>query len=177
MKFQETPLKGAWIITPEPIEDERGFFARMFCANEFENRGLKKNLAQCSISYNRKKGTLRGMHFQASPHAEAKLVTCIKGAIYDVIVDMRVESPTYMQWAAFELDENKQQGLYIPEGCAHGFQTLLDECKIMYMISEFYYPESTRGFRWDDPVIGIQWPETADRIISEKDCSWLGFPK
>ncbi|NOR48471.1 MAG: dTDP-4-dehydrorhamnose 3,5-epimerase [Methanosarcinaceae archaeon] len=168
MKFIETRLKGAFIIEPDRLEDERGFFARTFCQKEFEAHGLNPRMVQCNISYNKHKGTLRGMHYQAAPMAEAKLVRCTRGAIYDVIIDLRPESPTYCQWLAEELNAENSKMIYIPEGFSHGFQTLEDDTEVFYQMSEFYSPEHTRGVRWDDPVFGVEWPLNA-KIISEKD--------
>jgi len=192
MRFTETKLKGAYIIEPEPIADERGFFARTFCAREFEAHGLNPRLAQCNISYNARRGTLRGMHYQAAPHQEAKLVRCTRGAIYDVIIDLRPGSPTFMQWLAVVLTALNSQPstlnlqpppltppagsmLYIPEGFAHGFQTLEDETEVFYQMSEFYHPECARGVRWDDPAFGIVWPDTVSRIISVRDQGYVLF--
>ena len=174
MKFSETPLPGAFVIDIEPMQDERGFFARSWCKNEFQDHGLNPNLVQCNISFNQKKGTLRGMHYQAAPHEEAKLVRCTRGAIYDVIVDLRVDSPAYRKCYACELTAENRRSLYIPEGFAHGFQTLQDNTEVFYQMSEFYYPESARGFRWDDPSFGLEWPE-AERIISPKDLQYQGY--
>lgn len=168
MKFIETKLKGACIIEPERLEDERGFFARSFCQNEFEAHGLNPRVVQCNISYNKREGTLRGMHYQVAPMAEAKLVRCTRGAIYDVIIDLRPESPTYCQWAPVELTADNRGMLYIPEGFAHGFQTLEDDTEVLYQMSEFYTPDCVRGVRWDDPAFGIEWPLNT-KIISEKD--------
>ena len=168
MKFIETRLKGAFIIEPERLEDERGFFARTFCHKEFEAHGLNPRMVQCNISYNKHKGTLRGMHNQAAPMAEAKLVRCTRGAIYDVIIDLRPESPTYCQWLAEELNAENSKMIYIPEGFVHGFQTLEDDTEVFYQMSEFYSPEHARGVRWDDLVFGIEWPLNT-KIISEKD--------
>lgn len=168
MKFTETKLKGAYIIELEPIEDERGFFARSFCQKEFGKYGVHFRIAQCNISYNKKKGTLRGMHYQAPPYEEAKIVSCIKGAIYDVIIDLRKDSPAYCQWFAVELTAKNHRMLYVPKGFAHGFQTLEDFTEMFYQMSEFYSPEHTRGVRWDDSVFGIEWPLNT-KIISEKD--------
>ena len=168
MKFIETRLKGAFIIEPERLEDERGFFARTFCQKEFEAHGLNSKIVQCNISYNKRKGTLRGMHYQAAPMAEAKLVSCTRGAIYDVIIDLRPKSPTYCQWIADELNTENRKMIYILEGFAHGFQTLEDDTEVFYHMSEFYSPEHARGVRWDDPVFGIEWPLNT-KIISEKD--------
>ena len=177
MRFTETKLKDAYIIELEPIEDKRGFFARSFCQEEFKKLGLNFDIVQSSISYNKKKGTLRGMHYQKAPHEEAKLVRCITGAIYDVIIDLRVGSPTRCQWIAFELTAKNYKALYIPEGLAHGFQTLEDETVVFYQISQFYHPECERGIRWDDSIFKIEWPEVNKRIISDKDQSYLDFMK
>ena len=174
MIFKETKLKGTFVIEPERIEDERGFFARTFCRNEFEAHGLNPHLVQCSVSFNKKKGTLRGMHYQVSPHQETKLVRCTAGAIYDVMLDLRPISPTFRQWLSAELTGENQRMLYIPEGVAHGFQTLQDEAEVLYQMSEFFYPECARGVRWDDPKFGIEWPR-AERIISERDRAYPDF--
>lgn len=171
MIFRETSLGGAFIIEPERIEDARGYFARTWCRDEFAARGLSSDLAQCSVSFNARKGTVRGMHFQAVPHAEVKLVRCTRGAIFDVIVDLRPGSPTRYQWTAVELGEEDQQLLYIPEGFAHGFQTLEDRCEVFYQISEPYHPECARGVRWDDPAFGIRWPLEVS-MISARDRSY-----
>jgi dTDP-4-dehydrorhamnose 3,5-epimerase len=177
MKLSETKLKGAYIIEIEPVTDERGFFARSFCANEFEKHGLNPRIVQCNISYNKKRATLRGMHYQVAPYEEAKLVSCIKGAIYDVIIDLRPDSPTYCQWFAVELTAHRSpltapsKMLYIPEGFAHGFQTLEDDTVVYYQMSEFYHPECARGVRWDDKAFGIEWP-MPNPIMSERDKSF-----
>ncbi len=170
MIFTETPLKGAYIIELERIEDERGFFARSWCAAEFAEHGLNPNLAQCNLSFNKKKGTLRGMHYQAAPHEEAKLVRCTKGAIYDVIIDLRPDLPTFKQWFGVELTAENRKALYIPEGFAHGFQTVKDNTEVFYQMSEFYHPESDRGVRYDDPAFGIEW-SSANITVSPKDIS------
>jgi len=168
MIFTETKIKGVYIIGPELLTDERGFFARSFCKEEFQKHGLDTDIVQCNISYNKKKGTLRGMHYQVPPFEEAKIVSCTKGSIYDVVVDLRRESLTYCQWVSTELSEKNFKMMYIPKGCAHGFQTLEDEAIVYYQMTEFFHPECARGVRWDDPAIGIIWPVPA-RIISEKD--------
>lgn len=168
MKFSETALKGAFIIEPERIEDERGFFARTFCRREFEARGLNPDLVQCSISFNHQRATLRGMHYQSAPHAEAKLVRCTRGAIYDVIIDLRPQSPTFRRWVAVDISAENHLMVYVPEGFAHGFQTLQDETEVSYHISEFYSPERARGVRWNDPAFAIGWP-IADPVISARD--------
>jgi dTDP-4-dehydrorhamnose 3,5-epimerase len=174
MLFTETKLKGAFIIDPEQIVDERGFFARTWCRNEYADHGLSITLAQCNISYNAKRATLRGMHYQAAPHAETKLVRCTMGAIYDVIIDLRPESPTLKQWVAVELSAMNRRMLFIPEGFAHGFQTLEDHSEVFYQISEFYAPAYARGVRWDDPAFGVVWPE-APGVIGERDRSYRDF--
>jgi dTDP-4-dehydrorhamnose 3,5-epimerase len=174
MIFIETKLNGSFIIDPERNEDERGFFARTWCQRELAEHDLNSNLAQCSISFNRKKGTLRGMHYQIAPHEEAKLVRCTRGAIYDVIIDLRPGSPTFTQWVAAELSATNHRMMYVPEGFAHGFQTLEDETEVFYQISEFYAPEYARGARWNDPMFGIQWP-SADRTISTRDATYPDF--
>ncbi|MBU4220126.1 MAG: dTDP-4-dehydrorhamnose 3,5-epimerase [Euryarchaeota archaeon] len=174
MKFIETKLKGAHIIEPQRLEDERGFFARTFCQKEFEGHGLNPRLVQCSISYNKRKGTLRGMHYQVEPMAEAKLVRCTRGAIFDVIIDLRPDSLTYCQWIAVELNEDNHLMLYVPEGCAHGFQTLTDDTEVLYQISEFYAPEFAHGVRWNDPVFSIEWP-ISNPVLYDKDRSYKGF--
>jgi dTDP-4-dehydrorhamnose 3,5-epimerase len=169
-----TALAGAYIIDIEPVTDERGFFARSWCRHEFEKYGLNSNLAQCGISFNKKCGALRGMHYQAKPHEESKVVRCTRGAIYDVIVDLQPESSTFKQWTAVELNAENRRMLYIPPGFAHGFQSLVDDTEVFYQISEFYHPGSARGVRWDDPAFGIQWPP-AERIISDKDRQYPDF--
>jgi dTDP-4-dehydrorhamnose 3,5-epimerase len=172
MKFAESKLKGTFIIMPELIEDERGFFARTFCRREFEEHGLNPDLVQCNISFNIKTGTLRGMHYQVKPHAEVKLVRCITGAIYDVIVDLRPASPTFRQWFAVELSAVNRKMIYIPEGFAHGFQTLTDNTELIYQHSAFHSPEYERGVRFDDPDLDIVWPLDVS-VISPRD---QGYP-
>jgi len=174
MIFKETKLKGAYVIDLERIEDERGFFARSWCQKEFEKHGLNPLIVHCNISYNIKKGTLRGMHYQAAPYAEAKIVSCISGAIYDVIIDLRRDSPTYCQWFAVELSSDNYRMLYIPVGLAHGFQTLKEYTAVYYQMSEFYNPDSSRGVRWDDPSFGVEWP-IKKAIISLKDRQFPDF--
>lgn len=168
MIFTETKLKGSFIVTPEMITDERGFFARTWTPEEFAARGLNPRILQCNISHNHARGTLRGMHLQVKPHEEAKLVRCTRGALYDVAVDLREDSPTYLQWAAVELTEDNRLMFYIPEGFAHGYQTLADETEVFYQMSEYYHPESARGLRWNDPALGIEWPLPVS-VISPKD--------
>ncbi|MFC2050905.1 dTDP-4-dehydrorhamnose 3,5-epimerase [Chloroflexota bacterium] len=174
MVFKETKLKGAYIIEIEPAEDERGFFARSCCQKEFEQHGLDFCIVQCNLSYNKKRGTLRGMHYQAAPYEEAKLVRCSMGAVYDVMIDLRPESSTFKQWVAEELTAQNCKMLYIPEGFAHGFLTLEDNTTVFYQVSEFYHSECERGVRWDDPVFGIEWP-SKNYIISAKDRQFPDF--
>ena len=174
MIFTETPLKGAFVIEPEPLADARGFFARTWCQREAEQHGLNPRLVQCSVSFNRRRGTLRGLHYQAAPHEEAKLVRCTAGALHDVIVDLRRDSPTFRGHFAAVLSAKNRRMLYVPEGFAHGFQTLEDGTEIFYQMSEFYSPESARGVRWDDPAFGIVWPD-ADRIINDRDRAYPDF--
>lgn len=174
MVFTETTLEGAFVIELEKHEDERGFFARTFCRKEFEAHDLNPNLVQSNISFNKKKGTLRGMHYHIAPHQEAKLVSCLKGATYDVIIDLRADSPSYRQWFAVELSAENYKMLYIPERFAHGFQTLEDNTVVLYQMSEFYHPECARGVRWDDPVFEIRWP-LSNRVMSKKDLNYPDF--
>ncbi|MDE3179938.1 MAG: dTDP-4-dehydrorhamnose 3,5-epimerase [Acidobacteriota bacterium] len=170
MIFAETKLRDVFIIEPERLQDDRGFFARTFCQEEFRAHGLKTEFSQCSVSYNAKKGTLRGMHYQTAPYEEAKLVRCTRGAIYDVAFDLRPGSSTLRQWAAAELTAGNRRMLYVPEGCAHGFQTLEDETEVFYQISTPFHPESARGLRWNDPAFAIDWP-LPNPILSKRDGS------
>ena len=170
MIFKETALSGAFIIESEPIIDERGFFASTWNQQEFALRGLNPRVVQANVSFNSRRGTLRGLHFQNSPHQEAKLVRCAAGAIYDVIVDLREDSPTLRQWIAVELSSNNRLLLYVPEGFAHGYQTLEDNTEVAYQLSEYYHPECARGVLFDDPALGIDWPLPVN-VISERDRS------
>lgn len=174
MKFGETPIAGAFVVEMERIDDERGFFARSWCAAEFAQRGLSPALAQCNVSFNVQRGTLRGLHYQASPHAEAKLVRCTMGALYNVVADLRPGSPSFMRWHGVELTARNRRMLYVPEACANGFQTLVDETEVLYQMSAPYRPESSRGVRWDDPAFGIAWPEPV-QVVSERDRSYPDF--
>lgn len=174
MRFTSTTLDGVWRIELDRHEDERGFFARAWCRKEFEERGLNAELAQCSIACNHQRGTLRGMHWQIAPHAEAKLVRCIRGAIFDVVVDLRPGSKTYGQWQGVELSADNHEALYVPEGLAHGFQALASPSEVFYQISEFFHPDFQRGFRWDDPAVGIQWP-VHPPILSPRDKALPNF--
>ena len=174
MKFIPTNLKDAYIIEPERLGDERGFFARTWCKQEFSINGLDSNLLQCSISFNIKKGTLRGMHLQLPPFAETKLVSCTKGAMYDVIIDLGPDSETYRQWTCAELTPENRQSLYVPKGFAHGFQTLKDNTEVFYQISESYAPDYARGVRWNDTTFNIDWPEPIS-MISKRDQDYEDF--
>lgn len=174
VRFVGTKIPGVYLVEPDALEDERGFFARAWCVREFAARGLAPRFVQCNLSYSRRRGTLRGLHYQAPPMAEAKLVRCIRGVVFDVVVDLRPESPTYGQWLGIALAANNRGALYVPEGCAHGFQTLVDDTEVMYPVSQYYAPHYERGVRWDDPAFGIQWP-LPDPIISAKDRSWQDF--
>lgn len=174
MKFLPTPLGGAYVVELEPQKDERGYFARSFCREEFAQRGLKSEFAQCSVSLNHRRGTLRGMHYQMKPHQEAKLVRCTRGRMQDVIVDLRTVSPSFKQWLAVELSADNCRMLYVPEGFAHGFLTLADDTEVFYQISEVHHPESARGFRWNDPAFDIAWPEQV-QVISDRDREYLDF--
>ena len=168
LRFVPAPLDGVFVIEPDILQDERGFFARSFCHKEFEALGLNTAVVQCNISFNAKRGTLRGLHFQANPHEEAKLVRCTRGAIWDVVVDLREGSTTLNRWFAVELSSDNHHAMYVPTGFAHGFQTLVDNSEVLYQMSEFYHPESAFGLRWDDPAIGVKWP-IPDPIASSRD--------
>jgi dTDP-4-dehydrorhamnose 3,5-epimerase len=171
MIFTETRLFGLYIIDLVRLEDERGYFARSWCQREFGEHSLNSRLVQCNISFNKKRGTLRGMHYQRAPYEEAKLVRCTKGALYDVVIDLRPISQTFKSWFAVELTSENHRALYVPEGFAHGFQTLTDNTEVFYQMSEFYHPESAKGIRWNDSEFGIEWPIEA-LVISEKDNSY-----
>jgi dTDP-4-dehydrorhamnose 3,5-epimerase len=172
--FRETALPNAFVIELERLEDERGFFARTFCAKEFTEHGLVPTVVQANLSFNRKRGTLRGMHYQLPPATEAKLVRCTRGAIYDVIIDLRPDSPTYLHHFGIELSAESRTALYVPDMFAHGFQTLVDQTEVTYQVSEFYMPGQERGIRYDDPAFAIEWPLPVS-VISEKDSSWPRF--
>jgi dTDP-4-dehydrorhamnose 3,5-epimerase len=174
MRFTETPLAGAFVIEPELRADERGFFARTFCANEFSDHGLIPVVAQANLSFNQRAGTLRGMHYQLPPAAEAKLVRCTRGAIHDVIIDLRPESPTHLEHFGIELSEDNRIALYVPELFAHGYQALTDGAEVVYQVSEFYAPGQEQGLRYDDPAFAIEWPLPVS-AISAKDRSWPDF--
>jgi len=175
MIFTETELPGAYVVDLEPIEDDRGFFARAWSRQDLAGHGLEDRIEQCSLSLNHRRGTLRGLHFQRAPHEEVKLVRCVRGALWDVIVDLRPDSPTFRRWVGVELDEGNRRALYVPRGCAHGFQTLADATEVFYMISDAYAPEASGGVRWNDPAFGIQWPLGAPTVISDRDSDWPDF--
>ncbi len=175
MTYTETDVSGAFIIDISKREDSRGFFARSFCAEEFAEHGLEHRFVQANLSLNHKRHTLRGMHMQTEPHGEVKLVRCTRGAVFDVVIDLRPDSSTYKQWAGVELTAGNHRMFYIPQGCAHGYLTLCGESEVFYLVSQFYHPESERGLRWNDPAFGIDWPQTEGMILSEKDRSWALF--
>jgi dTDP-4-dehydrorhamnose 3,5-epimerase len=174
MIFHETKLSGVFEVSLEPRRDERGFFARSWCQKEFESQGLNSRLVQCDISFNARRGTLRGMHYQADPYPEDKLVRCTKGAIYDVVLDLRPQSATFRQWIGVSLTSDNYDMLYIPRGCAHGFLTLEDQAEVFYQMSEFYHPELAQGVRWNDPAFGIGWPAEV-LVISDRDRTYPDF--
>ena len=174
MRFEQSPLPGAFVVDVDRKDDERGFFARTFCHDEFAEHGLVADYAQSSVSYNKRKGTLRGMHFQKKPHEEAKVVRCTMGAIYDVIVDLRPGSPTQTRWFGIELSAVNRRALYVPKGFAHGFITLADESEVLYQISTQFHPESAAGVRWNDPAFTIEWPLEA-AVMSGRDRSYPDY--
>jgi dTDP-4-dehydrorhamnose 3,5-epimerase len=174
MKFVPTPLAGAFVLELERLEDERGFFARTFCRREFEQRGLDPAVVQCNVSFNRRRGTLRGLHFQLAPHEEAKTVSCTQGAIFDVIVDLRPTSTSYGCWFSVELDADSRNALFVPAGFAHGFETLTDDASVCYQMSQYYHPEAARGIRWDS--LAIPWP-IDDPILSVRDAAFPSFSR
>jgi len=176
MIFTETKLKGAFVIELEKLEDPRGFFARAFCQKEFKEHGLNPNIVQSNVSLNFKKGTMRGMHFQAAPYQEVKMIRCTRGAIFDVIIDLRKNSPTYKRWVSIELTEDNYKMLYIPEDFAHGYLTLKDKSEVIYFVTQFYQPNSEAGVRYNDPAFGIQWPAKVDpRMMTDKDKNWPDY--
>src|SRR5262245_45257444 len=174
MRFLKTDLDGAWLIDPEPVCDNRGFFSRTFCVNEFGACGMETSFVQHSLSYSARRGTLRGMHFQSAPHSEVKVIECAKGAIFDVIIDIRPQSPTFGRWRGFELTSENRRQLYVPAGFAHGFQTLADDTEVRYLISAMYEPSASRGLRYNDPALAIPWPLPVS-VISSKDQAWPYF--
>lgn len=174
MILTETPISGAYLIQPQKITDERGFFARVWCRNELHAHGLSAELAQSNVGFSDRKGTLRGLHFQSEPHAEVKIVRCTRGAIFDVIVDLRLGSPSFERWFGMELSAESGSMLYVPEGCAQGYVTLRDKTEMCYHASKFYHPESASGIRYDDPAFGIVWPGEIT-IVSSQDRSWPDY--
>jgi dTDP-4-dehydrorhamnose 3,5-epimerase len=174
VRFTETELEGAWIVELEERTDDRGFFARAFCKQEFEDHGIPSNVVQANVSYNHRAGTLRGMHYQVPPVTETKFIRCVNGAVYDVIVDLRPDSPTYLQHVGVELSATNRRALYVPGLFAHGFVTLTDDAEVLYLVGEFYTPGHERGIRHDDPAFGIDWPRPVE-VISPKDASWPDF--
>jgi dTDP-4-dehydrorhamnose 3,5-epimerase len=176
MRFAQTPLPGAWVIDVDPLADDRGWFARTFDQAEFAARGLRADVVQCNASFNVRRDTLRGLHYQAAPHGETKLVRCVRGRVFDVAVDLRPDSPTYRRWHAVELTDANRRMFYIPDGLAHGFQTLTDDSELLYMMGTQYVPDAARGVRWDDPAFAIDWPvPTGERIVSERDRGYPDF--
>jgi dTDP-4-dehydrorhamnose 3,5-epimerase len=174
MIFCESKLRGVFEIEIERHIDERGFFARTWCKKEFEEHGLDSRVAQSSISFNARRGTMRGVHYQAAPNAETKIVRCTQGSVYDVVLDLRADSATFKKWIAVILSAEQRNMIYIPEGCAHGFLTLADNTEVLYQMTEFFAPESARGVRWNDPAFGITWPEKVE-VISERDRTYPDF--
>ena len=173
MNFIKTEIEGLYVVELNKLGDERGFFARAWCEKEFVDKNLTSRMVQANTSYSKNKGTLRGLHYQVSPHEEAKLMRCIKGAIFDVAVDLRPDSGTYKKWFGIELTESNRRMLFIPEGFAHGYQTLVEDTEVFYMSSAFYASEAERGLRWNDPAIAIKWPIIENLNITDKDKSWL----
>jgi dTDP-4-dehydrorhamnose 3,5-epimerase len=172
--FEPTALEGVWLLGLDRHEDQRGFFARIWSGDEFRERGLDAHLEQCSLSFNHRAGTVRGMHFQAPPREEVKVVRCIRGAIHDVVLDLRPHSPTFKRWVARELSAENRLAFYVPKGCAHGFQTLTDDAEVLYLISEPYDPTLGRGVRWNDPAFAISWPLPAS-VMSDRDQAYPDF--
>ncbi len=172
MIFKETAVQGAFIIELNELQDERGFFARAFCAEEFAAHDLETSFVQTNVSRNKYKRTVRGMHMQTEPHGEIKVVRCTRGAIFDAFIDLRPESPTFLKWFGAELTEENHRTLYIPKGCAHGYQTLCDDVEVFYLVSTAYHAESETGLRWNDPFFAIDWPEKTNAIVSDKDAAW-----
>jgi dTDP-4-dehydrorhamnose 3,5-epimerase len=175
MHFSETPIAGAHVIDLEPRRDDRGFFARVWCRDEFASHGLSAEFVQCNDAFSARRGTLRGLHYQVAPHAEAKLIQCVRGAIFDVVVDLRPGSPTFRQWFGTELSAENHRMMYVPQGCAHGYLTLEDATEIVYPVTHAYRPGAERGVRWDDPQFGIAWPRAGSIIVSDKDRQWPDY--
>jgi dTDP-4-dehydrorhamnose 3,5-epimerase len=174
MKYTGSPLGGVYVVEVEPVEDDRGFFARTFCEDEFSRQGLETRFVQSSIAFTKRKGTLRGMHYQRDPYAEAKLIRCTRGAVYDAVIDLRPDSPTFRHWFGVELTAENRRMLYVPKGFAHGYQTLMDETEISYQMSAPYYPDAAAGVRWNDPAFGIRWPIDVT-VIADRDRDYPDF--
>jgi dTDP-4-dehydrorhamnose 3,5-epimerase len=177
MRFSDTKIPGVILVEPELREDPRGFFARIFCREEFRSHGLVDHIEQSSLSFNQRRGTVRGMHFQLAPYAETKVVACVEGRVFDVAVDARPSSPAFGQWFGIELSSENHRQLYLPAGIAHGFQTLDDRSTVLYQISTPFHAEAARGIRWNDPKLAIAWPIPDDVIVSEKDRAWPDWPQ
>jgi dTDP-4-dehydrorhamnose 3,5-epimerase len=175
MNFTETKIKGVYVLDPKKYEDERGFFAPAFSSREFESIGMQSQFVESNISFSRRSGTLRGMHYQAAPHGQAKLVRCTRGRVYDVAVDLRPDSPTFRHWIGAELTAENHRMVYIPGDCGHGFQTLEDNSEVFYMVSSPYKPATARGFRWNDPAFAIDWPEAEGRVVIQRDREYPDF--
>jgi dTDP-4-dehydrorhamnose 3,5-epimerase len=175
MIFTETSIHGAYLVDLKRMEDHRGFFARAWSASEFAEKGLPTHFPDVNFSHSAHKGTIRGMHYQKAPHEEAKFVRCVRGALFDVIIDLRPDSPTFLQWAGFEISASSYQAIFVPAGCAHGVQSLEDDTEMFYMVSATYQPAAEAGIRWDDPFFPIAWPDVGRRIVSDKDLSWPDF--
>ena len=177
MRFVATPIDGAYLVEPTPRADDRGFFARVWCHDEFASRGLNAAFVQCNDSLSRRRGTLRGLHYQAAPYGEAKLIRCVRGAVFDVLVDVRPSSPTYLQWYGVELTAESRTMLYVPEECAHGYLALEDDTEVMYPVTCAYRADAERGIRWNDPAFGIAWPDVGPMTLSSKDQAWPDYVK
>jgi dTDP-4-dehydrorhamnose 3,5-epimerase len=177
LQFVKTPLHKTWLIRPDKKSDERGYFARTFCTTEFKNTGIDFQIVQANTGFTKYRGTVRGLHYQVKPHREAKLIRCIRGAIYDVMVDLRSDSPTYLRWYGIEIFEGDDTMILVPEGLAHGYQTLQNNTEIFYLVNQFYTPRAEKGIRWDDPAFNIEWPIKDNVIISDKDRNWPDFHK
>lgn len=177
MVFKETSIAGAYLVDLKRIEDDRGFFARAWSSDEFAGMGLATVFPQMNLSLSVRKGTIRGFHYQKSPHEEAKFIRCVRGALFEVMIDLRPDSPTYLKWAGFEIRASDYQALYVPPGCARGVQTLEDNSEMLYMASASYQPGAEAGIRWDDPFFGVEWPDVGQRIVSDKDQAWPDFVK
>lgn len=175
MRFEKTRVDGAYLVHPEPHADDRGFFARLWCVEEFAEHGLTASFVQCNNAFSAKRGTIRGLHYQAAPWEEVKLVRCVRGAVFDVLVDLRPASRTFRQWVGVELTSDDRTMLYVPAGCAHGYLALADESEVIYPVSAPYHPEAERGVRWNDPAFGVEWPDVGALTISAKDAAWLDY--